>query len=135
MKKVAVGLAVVLAVVLAFEVPTMLNHGGQLGPGSGGRDDDRRPPPPRPRPRSPTTTPPGTAAAAVTPTASTKLPNSDTQPKVGKSQLYSFSHFADKDPFVQQVCRSHGEPPTPSTAAPARALQPPARRRTARPPR
>jgi hypothetical protein len=35
--------------------------------------------------------------------ASSKLPNSDTLPKVGKAQLYSFSHFASKDPFVQQV--------------------------------
>jgi hypothetical protein len=37
------------------------------------------------------------------PATSSKLPNSDTLPKAGKAQLFAFSHFASKDPFVQQV--------------------------------
>jgi hypothetical protein len=105
MKKVAAGLAVVLAVVLAFEVPGMMK-------GSGGSST----PPPATTTTTPTvgapttsaapaTTPAGTAgtALAVSSTGSTTLPNTGAQPKHGKAQLYSFSHFAGKDPFVQQV--------------------------------
>jgi hypothetical protein len=100
MKKVAVGLSVVLAIVLAFEVPKVLNSGGSSSstPPAATTTDTASTGTP-----APTTTPPGTAAAAVTPVASTKLPNSDVQPRRGKAQLYSFSHFAGKDPFVQQV--------------------------------
>ena len=103
MKKVAAGLSVVLAIVLAFEVPSMLKSsgGGSATPPAATTDASTGVTPPATG--TPTTTPPGTAAAAVTPVASAKLPNSDTLPKVGKSQLYSFSHFASKDPFVQQV--------------------------------
>jgi hypothetical protein len=102
MKKVAAGLAVVLAVVLAFEVPGMLK-------GSGGSST----PPPATTTTAgapvastpPATTPPTTAASAVpvSSTGSTALPNSDTAPRSGKAQLYAFSHFSGKDPFVQQV--------------------------------
>jgi hypothetical protein len=95
MKKVAAALSVVLAVVLAFEVPSMLK-------GSGG-SSATPPAATTPATVTPTATPSGTAAAAVTPVASSQLPNSDTPPRVGKSQLFSFSHFASKDPFVQQV--------------------------------
>jgi hypothetical protein len=106
MKKVAIGGAVLLVAVLAFEVPKMLHSSGS---------STSSPPPattttapgastaPASTP-APATTPPGTAAAAVAPTAaSTKLPNSDLSPARAKSQLFSFSHFAGKDPFVQQV--------------------------------
>ena len=88
----------VLAVVLAFEVPKVLN---------GGPKTSSTPPAATTSSSSataaPVVTPAGTAAAAVTPVASSKLPNSDTQPRVGKAQLYSFSHFTGKDPFAQQV--------------------------------
>lgn len=104
MKKVAVGLGVVLAVVLAFEVPKMLKHGGSSSaapaqavattPSTSAA---------APTTAAPTTPPAGTAAAAVTPVTSSKLPNSDTLPRAGKAQLFAFSHFASKDPFVQQV--------------------------------
>ena len=99
MKKVAIGGAVLLVAVLAFEVPKMLHSGASTA---------SQPPPATTTTGSsttsaPRTTPAGTAAAAVTPVASPKLTNSDVQPKVEKSQLYSFSHFAGKDPFVQQV--------------------------------
>jgi hypothetical protein len=98
MKKVAAALAVLLAVVLAFEVPKVLNHGSSA-PATAATTTDGT----APATAAPTTTPAGTAAAAATPVASTKLPNSDTLPKVGKAQLFSFGHFASKDPFVQQV--------------------------------
>jgi len=109
MKKVAVGLSVVLAVVLAFEVPSMLK-------GSGGSSST---PPvttstgaPTSAASAPTTATAGTAAAAVTPAVGSQLPNSDSLPKAGKSQLLSFSHFASKDPFVQQVAPASQGIPT-----------------------
>ena len=37
------------------------------------------------------------------PATSTKLTTSDLSPRRSKSELYSFNHFAGKDPFVQQV--------------------------------
>jgi hypothetical protein len=104
MKKVAVGLAVVLAVVLAFEVPKMLKHGGSSSaPPAQAVATTPSTSAAAPTTAAPTTTPAGTAAAAVTPVTSSKLPNSDTLPRAGKAQLFAFSHFASKDPFVQQV--------------------------------
>jgi hypothetical protein len=98
MKKVAVGLSVVLAVVLAFEVPKVLSSGSKTSSAPPAATTSGSS-----APAAPVVTPAGTAAAAVTPVASSQLPNSDTQPRVGKAQLYSFSHFTGKDPFVQQV--------------------------------
>jgi len=103
MKKVAIGLSVVLVAVLVFEVPKVLHSGGGGSAPATAVATTPDTSTAAPTTGAPTTTPPGTAAAAVTTTASTKLPNSDTLPKVGKAQLYSFSHFAAKDPFVQQV--------------------------------
>jgi hypothetical protein len=40
------------------------------------------------------------------PATSTKLTSSDVAPRRSKSELYSFSHFSGKDPFVQQVSAS-----------------------------
>ncbi len=103
MKKIAIGGAVLLVAVLAFEVPKMLHGSGST---------TSSPPPATTTTPGATTTPASTAtpagtavaAVAVTPTAaSTKLPNSDLPPARAKSQLYSFSHFTGKDPFVQQV--------------------------------
>lgn len=122
MKKVAAGLMVVLAVVLAFEVPSMLKgSGGSSTPPAATTTDASATAAPSTA-VVPATTPSGTAAAAVTPVASSKLPNSDTLPRVGKAQLFSFSHFAGKDPFVQQVvaatqgipAQSSGSSSTPS---------------------
>ena len=98
-KKLAVGGVVLLAAVLAFEMPHVLKKGGSAG---------SSPPPAATTTAtdsgaSTATMAPATAAAAVMPAASTKLPNSDLAPRRLKSQLYSFSHFAGKDPFVQQV--------------------------------
>jgi hypothetical protein len=103
MKKVAAGLMVVLAIVLAFEVPSLLKGSGgssSTPPAATTTASTSTAPPTSVVPAS---TPPGTAAAAVTPVTSSHLPNSNTLPRVGKSQLFSFSHFAAKDPFVQQV--------------------------------
>ncbi len=100
-KKLAVGGAVLLAVVLAFEMPKVLKHGGSSSSTAPAATTTAA----TGAPTAPATTAPGTtAAAAALPTAaSTKLPDSDRAPKVSKSQLFSFSHFAGKDPFVQQV--------------------------------
>ena len=110
-KKIAIGGGVVLVALVAFQGRHLLSHSSS---------SSTTPPPAvtttsgvpgtTPAP-TPATTPPGTAAVgvaalAVTPTASTKLPDSEAGPKEAKSQLFSFSHFTAKDPFVQQVSSS-----------------------------
>src|SRR5690349_18415887 len=98
-KKLAVGGAVLLVAVLAFEVPKVLKHGSNSAAPPAATTTAAAG-----APAAPASTAPGTAAAAALPaTGSTKLPDSDRTPKVSKSQLYSFSRFASKDPFVQQV--------------------------------
>ena len=103
-KRLAIGGAVLLVAVLAFEMPKVLKgHGGSSSS----------------TPTAATTTTPGysasttpasapvaTASAAVLPATSTKLTSSDVAPRRSKSELYSFSRFAGKDPFVQQVSAS-----------------------------
>ena len=101
-KRMAIGGAVLLVAVLAFEMPKVLKgHGGSSSSappaatttaGSYGT--------------TPTSTPVATASAAVLPASGTKLTSSDLAPRRSKSQLYSFSHFSGKDPFVQQVSAS-----------------------------
>jgi type IV secretory pathway VirB10-like protein len=107
MKRVAIGGAVVFVAVLAFEVPKVLHQGGggsSAAPATTiAASTDATTTTPA---IAPATTPPGAAAAAVTPTASMKLPDSEAGPKGAKSQLYSFTHFSDKNPFVQQVAAS-----------------------------
>jgi hypothetical protein len=116
-KKFAIGGAVLLVAVLAFEIPHVLKKSGGTS---------ATPPPATTATTAtttgsttpaPATTPPGTAAAAVTPTGSTQLPN-DAAPKRSKSQLYSFSNFKGKDPFAQQVVdatQTPGDAPSTST--------------------
>ena len=105
MKKVAIGLSVVLVAVLAFEVPKVMHSGGSptaapattttsVTPATGTTATGATAPV-----AAPST---GTAVVAATAT-STKLTNSDQAPKAGKAQLYSFSHFTGKDPFAQQL--------------------------------
>jgi hypothetical protein len=79
---------------------------------------------------APAATPTG-APAALAPTSSTKLPDSDAAPRRAKSQLYSFSHFAGKDPFVQQVsagtsapAASAGQTPAPTAPTTAKVQNP-----------
>jgi hypothetical protein len=106
-KRLAIGGAVLLVLVLAFEIPKVLKHSGGSNsatpPAATSTTATGAPPTGAPT-TAPATTAPGTAAAAVLPTAaSTQLPDSDRAPKASKSQLFSFTHFAGKDPFVQQV--------------------------------
>jgi hypothetical protein len=118
MKLIAAGGAVLLVGVLAFQVPKIMHSGSSSST-----------PPPASTTGTdttatgvPATTPAGTAGAAVTPTAaSTKLPNSDVDPRRLKSQLFSFSHFSGKDPFVQQVSNAttSATPTTASASLPA----------------
>jgi hypothetical protein len=103
-KKMAIGGAVVLVALLAFELPHYL--GGKSGSptAAGTTTSDTTSGSTVPGAVVTPATASGTAAAAAVPvTASTKLPNSDVAPVRTKSQLYSFDTFAGKDPFVQQV--------------------------------
>jgi hypothetical protein len=110
-KMMAIGGVVVLAGVLAFEMPKVLHHSGSSSA----------------TPPAATTTAAGTGVSATPatgtpaalPTASTKLPNSDVAPRRLKSELFSFSHFAGKDPFVPQVSAADitGTPSTGSGAS------------------
>ena len=133
-KKMAIGGAVLLVAILAFEMPHYL--GGKSSPSAAGTTGSSTTPGSTTpgATATPAATAPGTAAAAAMPvsaTASTKLPNSDVAPTRTKSQLYSFDTFAGKDPFVQQVQTT---PTTPSgspsgsspvgTSAPAPASSP-----------
>jgi len=112
-KKLAAVLAVVLVAVLAYEVPKVMHNGSSTAA-----------PPAATTPTDTTATgvpvtAPGTAVAAVTPTASTKLPNSDVQPARSKSTLLAFTHFSGKDPFVQQVSNATTPVQTASASVPA----------------
>jgi hypothetical protein len=118
-KKLAIGGGVLLAILLAWEVPHYL----------GGKKAAAPPPATTsvtdttltPGTTTPATTAPGVAAAATAPTTDSKLPNSDTLPKHSREQLTGFSTFASKDPFVQQVTAAAGTGSTSSgsTTAPA----------------
>ena len=120
MKKIAIGGAVLLVAVLAFEVPKVMHSGNSSASSST---------PPATTTTGASTTSTGTpvssasgaAGSAVTPTASTKLPNSDALPQRTKSQLYAFSHFVGKDPFAQQISQTPGTVQTASatTTSPA----------------
>ena len=101
-KRMAIGGAVLLVAVLAFEMPKVLkSHGASTSSA-----------PPAATTTTPSygasTTPASTpvASTAVLPATSAKLTSSDLAPRRSKSELYSFSHFAGKDPFVQQVSAS-----------------------------
>ena len=105
-KKMAIGGAVLLVAVLAFEIPHVMKSGGNsssAAPATATTSTTAGSTTPGAA-VTPAVPPSGTAAAAGVPaTASTKLPNSDVAPTRTKSQLYSFDTFAGKDPFVQQV--------------------------------
>jgi len=103
-KRLAIGGVVVLAAVLAFEVPHVLKKSG--GSASSAPPAATTTDATTGASAAPATASPGTAAAVSVPVTSTKLPNSDMSPRRLKSQLYSFSRFAGKDPFVQQVSAS-----------------------------
>ena len=100
-KRLAIGGAVLLVALLAFEMPKVLK-------GHHGDSSSSTPPaatttgtPSYGASTTPTSTPVG--SASVLPATSTKLTTSDLSPRRSKSELYSFNQFAGKDPFVQQV--------------------------------
>src|SRR6478672_375651 len=95
-KRLAIGGAVLLVAVLAFEMPKVLK-----GHGSSSSTPPAATTTGTPNDGS-STTPSGTpvASTAVLPATSAKLTTSDVAPRRSKSELYSFSHFAGKDPFV-----------------------------------
>jgi perilipin-4 len=118
MKKIAIGGAVLLVAVLAFEVPKIM-HSSSSSAASSTPSATTTTGAPVTSTGTPVSTAPGTAAAVLTPAASTKLPNSDVPPPRTKSQLYSFSHFTGKDPFAQQVDTAAPTAQTASASVPA----------------
>jgi hypothetical protein len=101
-KKMAIGGAVLLAIVLAWEIPHFLGGKKSATPAA-----TTTAAAPVDSSTSGATTPATTAgvtpASATPSTASPKLTNSDLPPRRSKAQLASFSTFASKDPFIQQV--------------------------------
>jgi hypothetical protein len=120
-KKLAIGGGVVLALLLAWELPHYL----------GGKKSSATPPATTtavgstttPGTTTPTTTP-GVVPTAV-PASSTGLPNSDVPPRHGKGQVAGFSTFASKDPFVPQVSSTPAPTGTGSTSTQAPAASSP----------
>ena len=99
-KRLAIGGAVLLAIVLAWEIPHFLGGKKSASPAAtttAAASVD---------PTTPGATTAGVTAGTATAapsTASPKLTSSDLPPRRSKGQLASFSTFASKDPFVQQV--------------------------------
>jgi len=108
-KKIAIGGGIVLALLLAWEVPHFLGGKKSATPApattsaTGTTYSGTAP-----VTTTPATTAPGVAAAATMPATSTKLTTSDMPPRRSKGQLTGFSTFASKDPFVQQVTATTG---------------------------
>jgi hypothetical protein len=100
-KRMAIGGAVLLAIVLAWEMPHVL--GGKKSATPATTTSATAPDSTAPGATSPATTPGVTTASATPSTASPKLTSSDLPPRRSKGQLASFSTFASKDPFIQQV--------------------------------
>lgn len=99
-KRLAIGGGVVLALLLAWEVPHYLGGHKSAAPASTTTSTSTVPGSTTP---TPTSGVPSTSATGVPPTTNTRLPNSDVTPRASRSQLFSFDHFASKDPFAQQA--------------------------------
>jgi hypothetical protein len=138
-KKMAIGGAVLLVAVLAFEIPHMMKKSSGSNSSAAPAATTTSTTPGSTVPGAavaPAVTPSGTAAAASVPaTASTALPNSDVAPRRTESQLYSFDTFTGKDPFVQQVSTAPATSPSSgssgSSASGASAPAPPSPPQTA----
>ena len=107
-KKLAIGGGIVLALVLAWEVPHFLGGKKSAAPAPAATTAVAPTGSATPGTTTPATTTPGVLAVSATPTAPTKLTNSDPSPSRSKEQLSSFSTFASKDPFNQQVTANSG---------------------------
>jgi hypothetical protein len=100
MKIIAIGGAVLLAAILAFEMPHYLG-GSKSTASAASTTTTTTAAAGTPMPAT------GTATGAVMATSSSvKLTTSDLLPVRKKSQLYAFSHFSSKNPFVPQVSNS-----------------------------
>jgi hypothetical protein len=102
-KKMAIGGAVLLAIVLAWEVPHFLGGKKSATPAATTTSATAPVDSTTPGATTPATTAGVTPASATPLTASPKLTSSDLPPRRSKAQLASFSTFASKDPFIQQV--------------------------------
>lgn len=108
-KKIAIGGGVLLALLLAWEVPHFLGGKKSSAPAPATTTvPGTNYPGTTPGTTTPAATAPGVVAVAATPATSTKLPNSDLLPRHSKQQLTGFSTFASKDPFAQQVTAETG---------------------------
>ena len=126
-KKVAIGLCVLLAAVVAFQGPKMMKM--MKGPAATAEA----------APVTPAPTTPGTVpdpAAPAVPTQSAVLADSDVAPDAESGQLISIDSFSTKDPFKQQLTEaapsenpapaSDSAPPsTPATDTPSSSGAPP----------
>ena len=102
-KKVAIGLCVLLAGVVAFQGPKMLKmmKGPQQAPVAEAAAPAAAPAAPAAVPGAAVTTP--AAAAPVAPGQEAVLADSDVAPDAESGQLLSIDSFSTKDPFAQQV--------------------------------
>jgi hypothetical protein len=106
-KKIAIGGGVLLVALLAFEIPHYLGGSKSAAPApattatapTGSTT---------PGATTPASATPGVPAVATAPTPPAKVTNSDLPPSNSKEQLSSFSTFASKDPFDQQVTADSG---------------------------
>jgi hypothetical protein len=114
-KKLAAAGVVLLAVVLAFEVPKVLKSSHTTTPPAATTTTTTTAPGVSTPPQ--TTAPGTTAVAAASPTTNTPLPDSDQAPRHLKSELYSFSSFGGKDPFVPQVVDTTQGLPDPASGS------------------
>jgi hypothetical protein len=117
-KMMAIGGAVLLAIVLAWEVPHFLGGKKSATPAtttSATAPADST----TPGATTPATTAGVTPATATPSTASPKLTSSDLPPRHSKGQLASFSTFASKDPFIQQVKAPSGPEATVTSSSTA----------------
>ena len=117
-KKLAIGGGIVLALLLAWEIPHFLGGKKSAAPPPATTTAVTTPGTTTPATGTPATTATGVPTASATPATSTKLTNSDTLPKHSKQQLTGFSTFAAKDPFIQQVTGGTSTGSSSSTTAP-----------------
>jgi hypothetical protein len=126
-KQIAIGGAVLLAVLLAIQAPRLLHRGGSSAAATTAAETTAGAT--TAGETTPTSTVAGGASVAPTgsttagastttgaPTTQTRLPDSDVVPLRLRTQLASFELFDSKDPFVQQV--NDQPPPTATVPAP-----------------
>ena len=129
-KKLAIGLCVLLAAVVAFQGPKMLKM--MKGPAATAEAA-----PATPAPTTPGTVPdPAAPATPAVPTQAAVLADSDVAPDAESGQLISIDSFSTKDPFKQQLTESapsanpapandSAPPGTPATDTPSSSGAPP----------